>query len=186
MQAFSRLNVGAAKGDFIRYLSLWVYGGIYLDLDSEITISLDSFIRPHDSFIFFIDREYNIQQFCFMAESRLPILKDIINEMVSRIHNRVDNIFAATGPALVTDVFYQHLSNSFVLGGSLRNTTKSQRQAVFKRRYFQHGRLVYRSFGWRNKFKIRMTNYNTTQLYDAGKPRYIPTFNEPTPHLYKE
>ena len=185
LSAFQQLYVGAAKGDFIRYIALWVYGGIYLDLDSEISISLDTFIKPSDQFVFFIDKNQNIEQFCFMAKPRLPIIKTIIEDMVSRIHNKVDNIFVATGPTLVTDIFYHRLSNNYIYD-TYKNTNLSQRAEIFKTREFDGGRLVYRPIKWRRIFKFRMEGYKTNFLYNDGIERYIPTCNKPTPHLYKK
>jgi len=34
--AYSKLNIGAARADFWRYCILYKFGGIYLDFDSEI------------------------------------------------------------------------------------------------------------------------------------------------------
>ena len=32
--AFQKLKVGAAKGDFLRYVAMYIYGGVYIDMDS--------------------------------------------------------------------------------------------------------------------------------------------------------
>ena len=61
-----------------------------------------------------------------MAEPRLPIIKTIIENMVSRIHNKVDNIFVATGPTLVTDIFYHRLSSNYIFD-TYKNTNRSQK-----------------------------------------------------------
>ena len=52
--AFKQLYFGAAKGDFIRYIALYLYGGVYMDMDSSITINLDDYIQRDDEFIFFL------------------------------------------------------------------------------------------------------------------------------------
>ena len=54
LNAFQQLILGAAKGDFVRYIALYLYGGVYLDLDASINLDLNTFISPHDEFIFFI------------------------------------------------------------------------------------------------------------------------------------
>jgi len=53
LHAYNRLNLGAAKGDFLRYVAMYVYGGIYLDLDSSINTHLSSFIDPTIAHLFF-------------------------------------------------------------------------------------------------------------------------------------
>jgi mannosyltransferase OCH1-like enzyme len=37
-----------AKADFWRYLVLYKYGGVYIDIDSSIDVPLDSFINGGD------------------------------------------------------------------------------------------------------------------------------------------
>lgn len=51
--AFQQLNTGAAKGDFLRYIAMYIYGGIYLDLDSSIEIEISSIINLNTEYIFF-------------------------------------------------------------------------------------------------------------------------------------
>lgn len=46
--AYSKLQIGAAKADFFRYAILYIHGGIYLDLDSDILISLNKVLRVED------------------------------------------------------------------------------------------------------------------------------------------
>lgn len=38
LNAFNRINIGVGKADFIRYVALYIYGGVYLDLDASIEI----------------------------------------------------------------------------------------------------------------------------------------------------
>ena len=120
LSAFKKLNIGAAKGDFIRYIAIYVYGGVYLDLDASIETKLENFIPKDATFLFFYDKNKNIQQWCFMSSSKNIIVKKIIEEMVKRIHNNEENIFLATGPTLVTDVIYNYINNS-----NIYNVTKN-------------------------------------------------------------
>lgn len=99
---------------------MYVYGGVYLDLDGSIETKLDNFIQKDVDFIFFYDRDRNIQQWCFMSISKNFIIKKIIEEMVRRINNNEQNIFLATGPTLVTDIIYNLVNNS-----NIYNVTKN-------------------------------------------------------------
>ena len=88
LHAFQKLTLGAAKGDFIRYIALYLYGGVYLDLDASIDLSLITFIDPEDEFVFFINGDANLEQFCFMVRPKHPILLKVIQEMVAIIENK--------------------------------------------------------------------------------------------------
>lgn len=46
---FSRIVVGAGKADVIRLCLLYTYGGLYIDLDSEITVPLAELVRENDT-----------------------------------------------------------------------------------------------------------------------------------------
>lgn len=184
--AFQKLNIGAAKGDFIRYIAIYVYGGVYLDLDASIETKLDNFI-PHDTnFLFFYDRNKNIQQWCFMSSSKNIIVKKIIEEMVRRINNNEENIFIATGPTLVTDVIYNIVNNSNVYNIT-KNITKEDREIVFKNNKNYMGGLLIDEYNKdiKSKFLFTMKNYNSNMMYNQNNKKYEVTFNKPTPFLYK-
>lgn len=79
-RAFHRLKVGAARADLWRYLVLYREGGVYLDLDSEIVVSLDeTLIRDGDTAV--ITRESNrnfMAQYMLIFGPRHPILARVI------------------------------------------------------------------------------------------------------------
>ena len=110
-QAYLKLNVGAAKGDFIRYIALYLYGGVYIDLDSSITINLDTFINYNLDFIFFYDHAYNLMNTPIITKKKNPILLKLIYEVAKRINNNEQNIFIATGPTVFTDVVYNEITH---------------------------------------------------------------------------
>lgn len=51
--AFGRINkaYGAAKADLLRQLLIWHFGGVYLDIKSELTLPLDDVLREDDAYI---------------------------------------------------------------------------------------------------------------------------------------
>ncbi len=99
-QAFKRLNAGAAKADFWRYCILYKYGGIYLDIDSEITGNLDNLINFDDDCI--ITRENNrpfFNNWFLISKANHPLFDLIIKKTVDNIFNRTsDNVAQLTGP----------------------------------------------------------------------------------------
>jgi inositol phosphorylceramide mannosyltransferase catalytic subunit len=78
--AFRKLSVGAARADLWRYLVLFREGGVYLDVDSEIVVSLDEdLIRDGDGAV--ISREANrnhMVQYMIIAEAGHPFLARVI------------------------------------------------------------------------------------------------------------
>lgn len=184
LEAFNRLNLGASKGDFLRYISIYVYGGVYLDLDSNINISLSSFIDSNIEHLFFMDYSKNIQQWCFMVSQKNGIILKIIEEMVKRIYDGVDNIFLATGPSLVTDVIY-NLQNNTNLYFTTKTVSKYDRSVIFM--YKNPDGIILNeedtNLQFKDKFHFRIKNYQENMLYNNDK--YIVTYGVPTPNFYK-
>ena len=89
---FRKLNVGAAKADFWRYCILYICGGVYLDMDSEITKPLDELIEDGDQCI--ITRESNpyiFNNWLMIFEKGHPIMKATIDRCCYNIENQVSN-----------------------------------------------------------------------------------------------
>ena len=186
LNAFNKLNVGAAKGDFLRYIAMYVYGGVYLDLDSNISISLNSFIDPNLEHLFFLDGDCNIQQWCFMTAANNPIILRIIQEMAKRIHAKEQNIFIATGPTLFTDVIYNVVNNSSYYNVTKLFSHNDKYTSFINNNKYGNGLILYeytKNLDFFNKFQFRMKNYTEDMLYNNDK--YIVTFDEETPLLYK-
>jgi mannosyltransferase OCH1-like enzyme len=144
LNAFQQLFLGAAKGDFIRYIALYLYGGVYLDLDASINLDLNTFISPHDEFIFFINGDRNLEQFCFAIRPKHILMKKMIEEMITRIENKEPNIFRATGPTLFNDVIYNTMSNTNIYDTN-KNLTHNQRGECYgKHNQYMGGKIVLR------------------------------------------
>lgn len=103
--SFLELDVGAAKADFWRYCILYKYGGIYLDIDSNIIRPLNELIEEDDQCI--ITRENNkgiFVQWFLIFEKNHPILLDTINECCRNITNKTTNgILSLTGPKVFSN-----------------------------------------------------------------------------------
>jgi mannosyltransferase OCH1-like enzyme len=100
-KCYSQLAVGAAKADFWRYCILYLNGGVYLDIDSDILKPLRELIRDDDQCI--ITRENNPRIFnnwIMIFEKNHPILLNTIFNCCYNIENkRTNNIIYLTGPA---------------------------------------------------------------------------------------
>lgn len=49
---------GAAKADFFRYLLIYRFGGVYLDIKSTITKPLSETVREDDAYLFLLTRTH--------------------------------------------------------------------------------------------------------------------------------
>lgn len=188
LEAYSKLNLGAAKGDFLRYIAMYIYGGVYLDLDSSIEINMSSVI-PDIEHMFFLDEGNNLLQWCFMISAKNPIMLLIINEMVKRIQDGEQNIYLATGPTLFTDVIFNLLNNQSNIYNTRLNVSEWNRFTIFMRNaIFNNGIILYegyKTFEFKEKFIEKIKNYENNMIYENIEDRYIETFNVPTPDFYK-
>ncbi len=128
---YRRINYsyGAARADFFRYLLMYAEGGVYLDIKSSLTQSLDKIINSEDSYILskwenpklwavhpelkHCDRgEY--QQWHIITVSGHPFLREVIEQVIKNIQQYNLRIFyfgigkkatlRCTGPVVYTQV----------------------------------------------------------------------------------
>jgi mannosyltransferase OCH1-like enzyme len=103
---YKKIKVGAGRADFWRYLILYINGGVYLDIDSDIKKPLNLLIKPEDQAI--ISREKNnstnfFVQWCLMFSPKHPILLRAINLCIFNINNKTTtDLVKLTGPAVFT------------------------------------------------------------------------------------
>lgn len=101
--AFNKLNIMVAKADFWRYLVLYKYGGIYLDMDSTTLHPFDSFINENDEAIISAEGTDIQLQWALMFNKEHPILKRTIDFIVDNIqNNRYTKVCEMTGPFIYT------------------------------------------------------------------------------------
>ena len=104
-ECYNKLNIIVAKVDFWRYLVLYKYGGIYLDMDSNIEKSLDELIKQEDQAIITAEgNPYFYVQWVLIFSKEHPILKKTIELICNNIkNNRYHNdIHKMTGPGVYT------------------------------------------------------------------------------------
>ena len=104
-ECYNRLNIIVAKVDFWRYLVLYTYGGVYLDMDSYFLRPLDEFIDPDDKAVLSAEGNLNcFVQWALIFEKKHPILEKVIELIVENIkYNRFPNdINSMTGPTVYT------------------------------------------------------------------------------------
>ena len=102
---YNKLNIIVAKVDFWRYLILYKYGGIYVDMDSSINKNLDKLIKENDQAIISVESHFNSYvQWGLIFSKEHIILKKTIDLIVENIKNNSypNDIHRMTGPTVYT------------------------------------------------------------------------------------
>jgi len=94
--AYCRIIPGAFKADLWRYCILYIYGGVYVDVDTVCLNSIDNFIDENIEFMTPIDLNncpyygtYNLFN-CFIASiPKHPILLESIKRIVYNVENNI-------------------------------------------------------------------------------------------------
>ena len=109
-ECYNKLNIIVAKVDFWRYLVLYKYGGIYLDMDSSIEKPLNELIKDEDQAIITAEGNPNLYvQWALIFSKGHPILKKTIDLIISNIKNNSypNDIHKMTGPSVYTNAINQ-------------------------------------------------------------------------------
>jgi len=135
IQAFERLNDGAAQADLWRLLTLKHFGGIYLDIDAHLIFPLSGIIKSNDKELFILKGTDNDHTNYFIAtEKNHHILTDAINIILNNINSdKVIGVFSLTGPVPFSDAIAQ--SNQPVNDKSYRHVCV---QGSFTNEHFQY------------------------------------------------
>ena len=130
------------KIDFFRYLAIYQFGGVYLDLDILLKRPLDELLkepeickfpveidRVHDTIITRNNFHSLIGNYAFYAPAKHPFIKKIIDNIVNEILDKNDielaqmtngdskeevYIYCTTGPIMVTQSYIDYQDKSTV------------------------------------------------------------------------
>lgn len=106
------------KVDVIRYLIMYKIGGVYLDLDYEVLqpFTFDEYqvVLPQNRSITYGDKENQIGNCFFASEPNHVFWKDVISDLKNNppVVDNYDQVVEATGPLLLTRIFYQNSYDS--------------------------------------------------------------------------
>lgn len=114
--AYSRLQIGAAKADFFRYAILYKKGGVYLDLDSDVRVKIDKYLKDSDEGIISHEgfhREFYVQWVLIFNKNH-PFLKRTIDYMVENIEQNKypHDVHAMTGPIVYSNAINDEIKEN--------------------------------------------------------------------------
>jgi hypothetical protein len=135
--AYSRIIPGAFKADLWRYCILYIYGGVYADIDTICLHKIDDFLDNTIEFMTPIDLnncpsygKYNLFNAFIASTPKHPILMECINKIVYNVENNIipfSNL-DFSGPGILgksTNIFMGNNENaSFVGKEGIYNTIK--------------------------------------------------------------
>tara|TARA_B100000123_G_scaffold268260_2_gene242696 strand:- start:1952 stop:2722 length:771 start_codon:yes stop_codon:yes gene_type:complete len=130
---YQNLPIKIQKIDFFRYLAVYHYGGIYLDLDMQVNKNMDELLTndivfPVDEYInvynkrikrygdFYDKNQYFLLgQYAFASVPKHPFLRTLIDDIHKNInktiknvnHNSENYVYSTTGPDFVTKKYME-------------------------------------------------------------------------------
>jgi hypothetical protein len=94
--AYCRIIPGAFRADLWRYCILYIYGGIFVDIDTICMNSIDIFLNEDIEIMTLIDLNnspylgtYNLANGCIAAIPKHPILLDCIHRIVYNVEHHI-------------------------------------------------------------------------------------------------
>jgi len=102
LDAYKKLNDGAAKADFWRLVVLYHIGGVYLDIDATFVWPLSKQIKGDEEEIFLLNKEHYTNYFMATAPKN-EVYKRAIDIVVANINAKQTKggAYALTGPDVV-------------------------------------------------------------------------------------
>tara|TARA_B100000886_G_C20421972_1_gene492052 strand:+ start:1234 stop:1947 length:714 start_codon:yes stop_codon:yes gene_type:complete len=99
--AFEKLKHPVAKADMWRYLVLFKYGGVYLDIDSKFNNAIKTFINDDDEGVISAEKnEGNYVQWALFYKKGHPILSKTVEYIIANMDSELykNDIENLTGP----------------------------------------------------------------------------------------
>jgi mannosyltransferase OCH1-like enzyme len=129
-ECYHLLNIIVAKVDFWRYLVLYKYGGVYLDMDSSIVEPLRLLIKEEDEAIITAEgNPYLYVQWALIFSKGHPILKRTIDLIVENIRYNLhpNDIHKMTGPSVysraINEIHMQYFQGQIIPHKQINKTT---------------------------------------------------------------
>lgn len=84
---FVNLPVGVMRGDLWRYMIVYIYGGVYADLDTLCLEPISVWMRDDAKMIVCPENSVHFCQWTFAAAPRNPIIKSVLDHIKNKLKN---------------------------------------------------------------------------------------------------
>lgn len=164
-ECYNKLNIIVAKVDFWRYLILYKYGGVYVDMDSMINKPLRDLINDEDEAIISAEKNDGMYvQWGLIFSHNHPILKRTIELVVDNIKNNKhpNDIHKMTGPTVYSNAIndiHKSIFNDHIFHNQINHTTDMT---------YKTANISYRIFG---------IDYNGYFSFDNGSTNVLKSKN---------
>lgn len=102
---YARLQIGAAKADFWRVLTLLADGGIYMDVDAGLLWFPELFLDTDQTELLIRSKEGPLTNYFMASAPGNPVFKAIADRIQENIaENSIESVFDMTGPTVVDAV----------------------------------------------------------------------------------
>ena len=180
MEFYNNLPLGVMKADLWRYCILYIYGGVYVDIDTECKAPIDSWFYGEEyntEDILIVTPEYssppsNLCNWAFIATPNHPCLKFVIDYMVDNyMKNGIDLnnyhfVHGSTGPGIFKDAVniylgfdkekgFDRVYNDYIFSETHRNNIQ------------QKGVYIYDQFTFKTTYLIHINNDCVGENYIA-------------------
>lgn len=112
LESYKRLNDGAAQADLWRLLTLYKYGGIYLDIDAHLVFPLFGIIKSTDNELFIKkDSGSSHTNYFIAAKQRHVVIDSAVDTIIKNIQsNKLLGVFSLTGPVPFSQAIDQNMT----------------------------------------------------------------------------
>lgn len=101
-EAYKRLQIGAARADFWRVLVLLKHGGIYMDIDANLTTNPDTLLNDDPDHVFIKMKSGEITNYFMASAPGNPVLQAVCDQIVANIEaNEIKTVYDLTGPTVL-------------------------------------------------------------------------------------
>jgi mannosyltransferase OCH1-like enzyme len=181
VDAYNKLQIGAAKADYWRYLVLYKNGGVYLDIDSSINYPIDLIIDETDKALFTRERNpVSFVQFCLFICKEHPVLLKIIEAVTQKIHDHTNaELDYITGPIVMSQAIEEHYkklnlerslwyTEDYIINNALTDTNSPDHARFMGYDYnglvtfkHQHSHLLYEPYMRKTPWKVEQQQIST-------------------------
>ncbi len=107
-EAYSKLQIGAAKADFWRILAIYQHGGMYADMDTALCWPVHRLMAIANPELILRGSDGRLTNYCFAAqEAGNPLLHTIAMQILRNIQeNTLKSVYDMTGPTV-----FEHLAD---------------------------------------------------------------------------